>query len=263
MTAIIITSDLWKGVNIRSHTNIKHAFTEWLTLPEVALDPEKIMIIAGNIAFNRTEQTISFFKTLSGILNEHSIKGLTALWVRGNRDYWIKPQQSFFEMIKKSDKDIMNTRGTNFIHLTGDKPYISRSGILIAGFDGWYSRLEPTNPDLYRLPAKIENMKAHEYLYKKTQMDFTKCLMNLNAIPHDANIRHRIMVSHFPYEPTVLDKENPGYLCTHEHLEEMKKNIDAWVFGHTQKYCHKEVDGITYLNAGYTIDNPHAIILKL
>ena len=228
---IAVTSDLhYKGVD-----HFLKVFFE--DLKEEEFD---IFVEAGDLKHTRNTDMLDAFRLIRKHVHCPYYR------VNGNHDFWgLEPYPEMMAFQKQWHKDY------NVMYLP-DQPY-KDDDILITGFDGWYKTNYPSSKDRGQLPIGI----SMEALMQKATRDFDEKMEFLKTFNGK-----RVMVTHFAthkLHPLLNPLMNgPPWM-----FDEMVKEVDLLIEGHSHFPYDKKVDRCRIVNAGSDYDVPRYKIVEI
>lgn len=250
-----LISDVHSGFSTKTH--IHHDSL----LKQLSEDSRwDILLIAGDIATNKTEQMKKFFKRLRRYIPTKPV-----VVVRGNHDYWhVKYDRGFPEGRPNRDIEVIIHLHQQYferfnIHHLEHKPYIIEDQkIVILGWDGWYT-LPPHlrgNKDLQKIYHTTGDIPTELWLVRKATKDEQWVA---EQVDHYFKLGYKIvLMNHMP----IIDIGGCPKQCTAipglwAHVRE---KIAAYCYGHVHSGMASHYQGTLIYSAPVDYDNPGYLV---
>lgn len=246
---IAITTDTHYGRDKNTH----RVHEKFLTRLNEAMKAEdvKVLIHCGDWSCNKQDQLERTLK----MFRKHIDIPIVA--VIGNHDLWQYNRRGDAKKKTLQEQRLLHAEWfkLNNIHYLENGPFVIED-VVIAGFDGWYSKANPDTNDADNMKSYTEAVPTMVYLsnYAHKRLD---ALLQLDLTQY----RKRILVTHFP--PFT---DNPVYVdfnANHNYFQPMKEKFDVICVGHSHQTVNRVEDGKLILNAGAGYNEPRFLIVDI
>lgn len=229
----LLTSDSHRGFDKNTH-KIHEKF-----LIKIAEEKPDVVIHAGDWASNQQKQLEATFKQWRGAL-----PNIPIICVFGNHDYWCHKERFSYQTMQDFHKKIL--KDFDIHHLGHSGPY-ETPDVIFAGYDGWYSHVNPPTNDAINVPKDL----THDIMSKKAHQD----ILNILDLTSEKTI---VGISHFP--PFTENYLYLPYCANPLYMDPITEKCDVFCVGHSHKACDFIKNDCRVLNAGSDYNKPAYIV---
>jgi len=217
-------------------------------LKELAKEDFDVLVHVGDWA--STEYQVEAYESI--VMFRDYIKK-PILTVLGNHDFWDKWNGN-----KKSPLEIIEDYRRWFdeyeIWYLGNEPYVM-DDVIILGFDGWYSNLNPLTNDSKYMIRDVDGKPIHKFLNEKAHKDLEKII---NTETEDKTV---VGVTHFSFlQDSEADSKFNG---NYRYLPWLVDKCSLLLMGHSHRGRNKTIDNCRIIESESDYDNPQYNIIEV
>lgn len=201
------------------------------------------VLVTGDLACNQQKQLYTALRELRNCFPDKEI-----YTIFGNHDYWVhwkdyrhKFGNSWANVIGKQNQHLHEN---NIYHLQRTGP-IKHGNVWLAGYDGWYNRLDPPTNDESMMPEYINGDTAHRHFNKASH----KALERIIYSDIDFYNEKSICLTHHSF--IGIGGGNQDFSQNYKNLEALySRGFNVVCYGHSHKRFEGQVNNMRIYCAG-------------